>query len=237
MLAGNLADNQLTSNPAVAILLGSSPCFGAWFLWCLFVMTMVVLCFKKINIWILLIVSVVLNYIPVEYGDNCMGLEKTQENLMWVLFGCIVRKYYVFISSKKNIYVGFGAALVLIVLHLRSGFLGQYNYFVAHGFTLVKTLSGIIASFTFCFLLTLHSSCLLYKGLKLCGCYCMDIYILSMFVLVPLRILYVNVGIMNYIPYYDWLIISTILGVVLPIIVSKYVVRKTKTLKILLLGG
>ena len=65
----------------------------------------------------------------------------------------------------------------------------------------------------------------------------MDIYILSMFVLVPLRILYVNIGVMNYIPYYLWLIIATVLGVILPICVSKYYVRRTKLLKILLLGG
>lgn len=86
---GSLADNQLTSNPFVAILFGSSPCFGAWFLWCLFVMTMVVLCFKKINIWILFVISVLLSYIPIEYGQNYMGLEKAQVNLMWVVSGCI----------------------------------------------------------------------------------------------------------------------------------------------------
>lgn len=237
MYGGSLADNQLTGNPAVAILFGNSPCFGAWFLWCLFVMTMVVLCFKKVNLWILLAVSVALSYIPIEYGDNFMGLEKAQVNIMWVVLGCIVRKYYDKISSKINIYIGLSAALVLIVLHMSNGIFVINNHFVGHSIAIIKTLSGIIASFTFCYLLAFHTASLSYKGLKLCGDYCMDIYILSMFVLVPLRILYVNVGVMNYIPYYLWLLIATIFGVVIPIFLSKFVVRKVKILKILLIGG
>lgn len=237
MFGGSLADNQLTGNPAVAILFGSSPCFGAWFLWCLFVMTMVVLCFKKVNIWILLAVSVVLSYIPIEYGENYMGLEKAQVNIMWVVLGCIVRKYYDKISPKINIYIGLSAALVLIVVHLSNDAFVTNNLYVNHSLAIIKALSGIIASFTFCYLLAFHTASLSYKGLKLCGDYCMDIYILSMFVLVPLRILYVNVGVMNYIPYYLWLLIATIFGVVIPIFLSKFVVRKVKILKILLIGG
>ena len=237
MFGGSLADNQLTGNPAIAILFGSSPCFGAWFLWCLFFMTLVVLCFKKINIWILFAASVVLSYIPIEYGENLMGLEKAQENIMWVVFGCLVRKYYDYISPKVNIYIGLSAALVLIALHLSNDLLGQNNHLVGHSIVIIKTLSGIIASFSFCYLLALHTASLSYKGLKSCGDYCMDIYILSMFVLVPLRILYVNVGMMNYVPYYLWLALSTILGVIIPIFLSKFIVRKVKLLKLLLLGG
>ena len=120
---------------------------------------------------------------------------------------------------------------------MSNDLLGQNNHLVGHSIAIIKTLSGIIASFSFCYLLALHTASLSYKGLKLCGDYCMDIYILSMFVLVPLRILYVNVGMMNYVPYYLWLALSTILGVIIPIFLSKFIVRKVKLLKLLLLGG
>ena len=237
MFGGGLADNQLTGNPIVAILFGSSPCFGAWFLWCLFFMTVVVLLFKKVNIWILFVVSVLLSYVPIEYGENFMGLEKAQANIMWVLLGCIVRKYYNCISPKVNIYLGLFSACVLIFLHLSNGLINVENSIIAHTISILKTLSGIIASFTFCYLLAYHTASLSYRCLKLCGDYCMDIYILSMFVLVPLRILYVNVGLMNYVPYYVWLVIASVLGVIIPIIVSKYFVRKVMLLNVLLLGG
>lgn len=238
LIGGGLADNQLTDNPFIAILFGSSPCFGAWFLWVLFVMTLITLCLRRINLWALFGMAFLISFIPINYGENCMGLDKTQENMMWLIFGCLVRKYYHLISQRINIRIGLLAAIILIVIHMNGRYFADMSFVIQHSLVIIKTLSGITASFVFCYLLASRSSTsLVSKAFKLCGDYCMDIYILSMFVLVPLRIVYVNLGGMNYIPYYLWLLTATILGVLLPIIASKYVVRKTKILKMLLLGG
>ena len=121
---------------------------------------------------------------------------------------------------------------------MNGRYFADMSFVIQHSLVIIKTLSGITASFVFCYhLASQYSTGSVSKVFKLCGDYCMDIYILSMFVLVPLRIVYVNLGGMNYIPYYPWLLTATILGVLLPIIASKYVVRKTKILKLLLLGG
>lgn len=238
LIGGGLADNQLTDNPFIAILFGSSPCFGAWFLWVLFVMTLITLCLRRINLWALLGAAFLISFIPLNYGDNFMGLNKTQENMMWLIFGCLVRKYYHLISQRVNIRIGLLAAIILIVIHMNGRYFADMSFVIQHSLVIIKTLSGITASFVFCYhLASQYSTGSVSKVFKLCGDYCMDIYILSMFVLVPLRIVYVNLGGMNYIPYYPWLLTATILGVLLPIIASKYVVRKTKILKLLLLGG
>lgn len=238
MFGGGLADNQLTENPAVAILFGSSPCFGAWFLWCLFAMTIIVLLLRKVNLWTLLLFFMAISYIPIDYGNNFMGVEKAQENLMWIVFGCIVRKYYSAIKSRINLWIGLLAAFIIIALHIQKGSAVFDNIFIAHSISIVMTISGITASFVLCYIIAFKfSDGIVYKLLKLCGDYCMDIYILSMFVLVPLRILYVNVGLMNFIPYYVWLVVATILGVILPVLMSKYIVRKVKPLKLMLFGG
>ena len=91
----------------------------------------------------------------------------------------------------------------------------------------------------FCFKRHEHMSRdnLAYKLAKLIGKYCMDIYLLSMFVLVPLRIVFVNLGVMNYVNYYLYVMFSVVLGVVIPWAVSNYVVRKNKVLSALLIGG
>ena len=223
MFGGGLADHQLTDNPIVGILGGCSPCYGAWFLWCLFVMSMVVLCLKKVNLWVLFGLGGLISYIPLNIGNSFIGLRNVQVYIMWVVFGCMIHKYYARISKRINIWLG------LFETH---------NHIVSHSIGIIKTISGIIASYTLCYMIAVKTiNSFVNKALKICGDYCMDIYILSMFVLVPLRILYVNIGVMNYIPYYLWLIIATILGVILPICVSKYYVRRTKLLKILLLGG
>ena len=238
MFGGSLADHQLTDNPFVGIMFGSSPCFGAWFLWCLFVMTLIVLCLRWLNLWLLFTIFIAISYIPVEYGENYMGVAKVQSGTMWLILGCIVRKYYDKISGNVTIWLGLLAALILIALHISRGVYDYGNHLVNHTVDMIKTLSGIVASFTLCYMIAYKTKdSLSYKSLKICGEYCMDIYIISMFILVSLRVLYVNGGLMNIIPYYVWLLIATVLGVTLPLLLSKIVVRKVRWLRLLILGG
>lgn len=238
MLGGGLADNPLTDNPIVGIFFGTSPCFGAWFLWVLFVMTIIAIILRRINLWILLAIFALLSYIPIEYGDNFFGVEKVHANMMWVITGCLVRKYYESIEGKLHLWTLIISALVLLSIHLTSNLFDGYGNVISHSVTIIKTVSGMLASFAMCYMIEKKAGdSFVYKMLNICGDYCMDIYILSMFVLVPLRIIYVNIGFMNYVPYYVWLVIASVLGVIIPILASKYFVRKVKPLKVLLLGG
>lgn len=157
---------------------------------------------------------------------------------MWIITGCLVRKYYEFVEGNLHLGPFIISGIVLISIHKSHCLFDDYSNVVSHSIAIIETVSGMLVSFAMCYLIGKKAddsaAC---RMLKLCGDYCMDIYILSMFVLVPMRILYVNIGFMYYVPYYVWLVIASILGVIIPIIVSKYFVRKVKNLKMLLLGG
>lgn len=237
MKGGALAATQLGDNPVVGILFGNSPCFGAWFLWSLFFISIIVLGLRKVNIWTLFFVFFAVSYVQLGLSDTYKGLQSILSSTLWVVIGCLLRKYYGIISKRINWLVFIISLILILIIHIYN-VVNLDDYIIYKiSLAIIKTLAGITASFSLCFILAKCPENILVKGLKVCGDYCMDIYILSMFVLVPLRILYVNVGIMNYIPYWPWLIIASVLGVILPIGLSKYIVRKIKLLRILLIGG
>ena len=240
MFGGGLADNPLTDNPLIGIIFGKSPCYGAWFLWVLFVMNfLVILLYRTISLTNLLIIFCVVSFLPIKYNENFFGIEKVQHEMMWLVLGCLVRKYYMYVERFIALWVVLIFASILVSLHLLEPIYQKSAWLIVHFLTMVKTFSGVTASFVMCYFIAkkMSQSNIVNKTLKICSDYCMDIYILSMFVLVPLRILYVNYGGMNIIPYYIWLIIATLLGVIVPIVMSKYIVRKSRILKVLLLGS
>lgn len=238
MVGGALADNALSDNPIVGIMFGNSPCYGAWFLWVLFFMSVIVLCLRRVNVWFLLAVFIAASYIPLNLEADFKGISVIMSATMWFLTGCVVRKHYSCISKYLNVYICWGSLLVILAIHIYGGLIESSNVLVTRSVAIIKTLMGITASYALCYLLaTKYTESATTKRLQLCGDYCMDIYIVSMFVLVPLRILYVNVGLMNYIPYWPWLIIVSVLGVVLPVLISKHIVRKVRILRVLFIGG
>lgn len=238
MVGGNLADNALSDNPIVGIFFGNSPCYGAWFLWSLFFMSVLVLSLRRVNVWVLFVLFFVMSYIPLHLEANFKGITSLSSATMWLLMGCVVRRHYDYVSKYLNIYVLMVSFVTILLIHNLAGFMNFHNMVFARSMAIIKTAMGITASYSLCYILaSRYKEFIVSKTLQMCGDYCMDIYIISMFILVPLRILYVNVGLMNYIPYYLWLVIASVLGVVLPILISKHIVRKVKLLRILLIGA
>lgn len=237
MMDDVLADNALSDNPVLGIIFGNSPCFGAWFLWSLFFVSVIVLSLRKVNIWLLFVLFLAITYIPLHLDANFKGVTSIMSNTMWLLMGCIVRKYYNYISMYLNKYVMLSSFMVILLIHIYADYITFQNVIFTRSVTIIKTLMGIVAAYSLCYILALkYKESIISQMLQTCGNYCMDIYIISMFVLVPLRILYVNVGLMNFIPYYLWVVIASILGTILPVIISKYIVRKVDLLRTLLVG-
>lgn len=102
----------------------------------------------------------------------------------------------------------------------------------------LKTVGGILAIYALaCLLADKYRMSLVYKAVEAIGGYSMDIYLLSMFVLVPMRILYVNFGLMDHVNYYVYVITAVFLGIWIPCVVSKNIVRRSSILRALLIGG
>lgn len=235
---GSLADHPLEDNAFLGVFLGISPCYGAWFLWVLFVMSTIVILLRKVNVVVLFLAFFLLSLIPWSGHDGLLhGFWNVQILTLWLLLGCVLSKYYDKVQRFITWKLAALATILVFALHLLGGLPKGTSLWLVNLYGELRTLMGITMSFSLCYLLaTKASESFLGKALQTCGNYCMDIYILSMFVLVPLRILYVNVGLMNYIPYYIWVVLASFAGVLIPYYVSKYLVRKNKLLGILLLG-
>lgn len=238
IVGGQFIDNPLTSDSLIGILLGDSPCFGAWFLWTLFVISSIYILLRQITIkWLLLIsaiLSIVQNYLPVDFLP--VGFLRVFGNMVWFFLGGFLGVHYPKISRMPNplllAIVGF-ALLTLLHFFMSSS---NFYYLETYGHYL-KTLFGIAGTWGFSMWLKKYSTTYVYKCLTLFGVYCMDIYMLSMYVLVPLRIIFVNFSAKNFINYYVWVVFAIICGTMIPIVLSKFIVRKNKVLSMLLIGG
>lgn len=235
---GQFADHPLSEGAFWGVFLGDSPCFGAWFLWTLFVISCIAILLRKLSWQVLLFISVVLYIINQTCDLTWMpvGFTRVMGNMIWLVIGGVIGLFYGKISCNKSkalFYAIVGFAILTLSYFLASG-LSSYVCIIL---SLIKTLAGIIGSWGLVMYVLPSTKNLFHKLVKIIGDYCMDIYMLSMFVLVPMRIIYVNLGVMNFVNYYVWVLIATCTGIVIPIIASKYLVRKSKWLKMLLIGG
>lgn len=230
-VGSTVANHPLTDNVFLQISTGVSPAGGCWFLWVLFMISMVCLLLRKLGAWGIFAVSVVMFFLY-QYDHSWM-IGKIYEifvRMIWFALGGIIALY--FDEGKKithNPFVGLIAFCVLTGLQCMPA-----TWYV----NIIKTVSGIIMTCSLAYgIIKYANGSWLHKGMKLMGDYCMDIYLLSMLVVIPMRILYINFGLSNYIPYYPWVAIVSVMGVLVPVLASKYAVRKYKWSKLLMIGG
>lgn len=227
---GKFADHPLNDNAFVMIFFGESPCYGVWFLWTLFVISFLCILLKRMTMFGLLIISLSL-FLGLNNSDIPNPILKISNFMVWFILGGVLAVYYKYFQLIRCKFI-LGVLLFFCSLVAECFVVEipiQLMIFIKHfiGVMWVMFLSFEIA----------YRSGWIKKILKFIGNYCMDIYILSMFILVPLRILYVNFGLMNYIPYWIYVFSSTIFGLAIPCVMSKYVVRRNNILKILLIGA
>lgn len=239
VVAESIAATPLEEHALLGILLGNSPCFGGWFLWTLFVMSVMMILLRRIDVRLLLVVFFAISLIPVpeEHSSLLSGIIQVKDRMVWLVLGCVVSKYYGRICQHITWRACAVACGMALCMHLYGRLPEDTPAVLAALFKSLKTIAGITMGFSLCYLIAKHwAQTHTGKALQLCGDYCMDIYILSMFCFVPLRTIYVSLGAKEYIPYYPWTLLVTLTGVVVPIMVSKYVVRRNKMAGILLLG-
>ena len=236
-ILGSFADHPLEENAFGLMLLGVSPSFGCWFLWVLFMISMIFTSMKHLNsIW-LFVISIVLFFLSNTLDKTCIpgNIGGVLSGSLWFALGGLVGTYYDKVKQicHHPIFAVIGFCMLTLLQFVQS-----QNVILQCAISVAKTLGGILTIYGLaCFLMERHTKSWVYKLTKLIGDYCMDIYLLSMFVLVPMRILYVNFGLMDYINYYVYVCIAVSFGILIPYICSKHVVRKIKLLRMVLIGG
>lgn len=141
------------------------------------------------------------------------------------LFGMFMRWDHGGFVEKQNVCHVILLAIIFLV--------GNYGLLVSrqHAFFFLTALSGM----TLVFLLSYRISMLelsIKDYLAYCGMMSMDIYILSDMVKIPFRIILWNK--MHF--YTGAFLVCTIMGIGLSLLVSRYIIRRIRVLRFLLLG-
>ena len=223
------ANHPLSGNVIVDVFLGVSPAGGCWFLWVLFVMSAICILLRKSGPYGLFAISVVMYIMAIVDNSWMMGkLVRVFQDFIWFTVGGIMAIHYDKVKQYLN-YVAIGIIAFMLLTALQF-------YTNCWWIKIIKTCCGIIMTLCLGCKISEMNNNWLHSIIVLLGKYCMDIYIISMLIVIPLRIVYINFGVSNYFPYYPWVILVACLGCVLPIIISKYLVRKTKWLKLFVIG-
>lgn len=205
------------------ILIGENPNTVLWFLYTLFWVSVVsCLILNHKNLRAILVISGCLSIISYVLGSP---IEFTKY-LFFYIAGIYLRKNYDKVLDwikGKNVFL---VAVIFLIANIAL-YVTQ-----AGGVTFVTAVSG-----SFCTLAVsrkiLSMDGPVHKVISLCGKYSMDIYILSDFIATAVRILIWGILGWNYILC---TIICFAVSMFLPIPVSRYIIRKVKLFRVLVLG-
>lgn len=222
------------------VMVGVSPSGGVWFLWTLFMITMLFLLFNRISPYILFVISIVLSY-----ANNFLpewlpyGFSRVFGNCIWFGLGLLL-----YLNYNKILEIVLKKKALILALTLTS-FLIVVNCLTVASYTFVTTMlskyllycakvfSGVITVLIISIHIAKKEKTQMNIILNCIGEYSMDIFVLSYYVQVPIRVITVH---FVSVPYWGGVFLELVLGIVIPIIFSKYFVRKMKYLKTLLLG-
>lgn len=226
IILANFSSESFVINQLWKVFLGNNPYSGLWFLYALFLISLlqIMLVDNDMKLTLIFILSII--------GSIVNDFVVISEPIRWIFAysfyyfaGMIFRKYYIYLGEKflkkiiQLLLILIFCFLFLIKIRLRANDIYSFN--------VLPAIAGTLMAYSI--------SCILKNNeiLKKMGAYSMDIYILSGPILVALRIgLYRILG-MNYVVYTS---IAIVLGCMLPVLISTLIIRKNCCLSLLLLG-
>ncbi len=235
------ANNPFYLKDSWKILLGENPNGGLWFLWTLFMISAIYLFFGKLKHNLVYFAGFsVIAYIANLFLPHTF-LSSILKYAIYYAIGIFVYKYYD--SFKKHILRPVPSILMLVLfcaIHIfkfnAADLTARIPQNILAGDYLITCLSASI----FILFISLNTvrcqskAGFVYKVLNELGTYSYDIYLLSYFVQVPLRVIFKSIF---PIPEYLLHILMFILGLVIPYLLSKFIIRKVPILNLLLFGN
>lgn len=207
------------------ILLGENPDGGLWFLYALFLIQSIMCLFvSEKNLVVSLIMSVVIALLIVWMDTRWYWVDDAIFYLCFVIVGLWYANSSLYNKPINMLYMV--AFLALFVVSLTVFFMTKSSY--------CKLSSGFLGS-----LLVIGISKMIETGnvvsgaLKTLGQYTMDIYIFHGILMVVARILFYSILGWN---YYVCCAIMLLVGIIMPLIISKYIVRRVSVFRKLFLG-
>ena len=212
------------SEVIIRFLGGDNPNGQLWTLYALFIESVLITFFSKKNggyyrnalFGISVIIALTSTILPTSVIQNIM-LE-----FFFYSIGCICRKEKLF-SKNFSLFIPISTFLFLVTVNCLTTINGN------NPLKLLTGLLGIVCVLTTC----IHFEKANMRVINIVGKYGMDIYMLANFVQVAVRIFYKLIPSLN---IYLVLFASFVCGITIPIIISKFIIRKSNLLSILVLG-
>lgn len=226
------ANNPFAISDVWKIVLGKNPNGGLWYLWTLFMISVLMLFVSRIigsrtqksKTWILMLLGVVAyvawKILPSSYYSNIL------KYLLFYNIGAVLFIYYE--KIKKKFFNGWVSVAALLVV-----FLWECAYWNLKTEYIVTALLGSYAILTFSIMISQHCESKVFQFMNFAGDYSYDIYMISYFVQVPIRV--VCWGILQ-LPYGIDFLLMFVCGFWVPCLTSKYIIRKVPIFRKLFIG-
>ncbi len=210
------------------IFVGENPDGGLWYLYDLFLIQAILafICTKK-NVKYLVPISAVVSTLIVVASLSLYRIDDAIYYLFFVVLGLFVGMNYSDLKqycTKRFTVIAVVIFCVSVACHLKLGIAVL---------KVVCGIAGAIAVFGIGNILQNRRGGGIVRGLKFLGTYTMDVYVLHGIVMVAIRIALWSILKLN---YYVCTISMLAGGLFIPIIISKYILRRFKILKLLFLG-
>lgn len=232
MVFANYAYNQFEIKELWKIAIGVNPNGGLWFLWYLFVISLLFQLFtvKTKPVIFCIIIPLVLHVLAT-YIVPGFHIDILSRIFMYSIYfgGGIVlsriwEKLLVFVKKCKILLI-----CLVVVFYINMRFIPNYflkDVIVAYvGIGMVLVLAVSICK---------YKNLRIYKYLDILGKYSYDIYLLSYFVQIPIRVILFTI---LDLPYETIIISMFSFGLLIPILLSKYIIRRSTVLKRILIGN
>lgn len=232
------ANNALSGNIILDTILGiNNPNGGIWFLYALFFISFLGILLSQISIYGLFALSVVLKIIFYIHPTGIAPLDYISKYSIFFFAGAVISLYYPkfadMLDSKfkqKNKVLLFIITIILLSVSFAVTYINQYKLKSSIAAVFICILNIIVWYIT---AQAVNQITILKKATMVVGDYGMDIYMIGYYVQIAIRVV---CGSMLQMPYLVYSILMCVLGLVLPIPISKYIIRKLKITRMLMLG-
>lgn len=197
-----------------------------WFIYTLFLIFLLVPLFRKVPIKVMLLISLILNLVNVNITD-LFYINGVIHYLFYFYLGLLFKEYYEKYEKCRWKSMAVICSLLLLIM---LNFLSISGKTIYEFYSLATAVLGIIAFVNISFLIKNYKSIEIFKIL---GRYSYDIYLFSWFFQTGFRVIFFQMMKMNY----TIVTLLMLLGGLLPVLLSKLLLKRVPIFDKLLLGN
>lgn len=222
---------------AIGILFGSSPCGNMWFLWALFMISLIIMFLPKTRYFplpLIMFATVMYFFQNRQIWFMEFGIGKISNMLIWFAVGLLIGKNIKVFEKACDLGTSVKAAFLIAVLLIQIAILElRQNLPFQLVCKYILAILGILLTLSVSVLLARQNGKVA-RGFQYLGKNSMSIYVLSYFIQTPGVTIYRKIGSCG-IPYDLWVVSLVVLALLFSVIAAK-VIRKNAFLRMFILG-